>query len=174
MDISSNNICVSSYNSGGMGLDKQSYIKTLCLFSDILCIQEHFLLDAGIKKYNNTHKLKQYFGDTHDMCIKPAYKSADTVSKGRGSGGLVTLWRKGLTKYVTSIKSESYRIQAMKFNFPTIDILIINLYFMVDTQAGNFDDTELMDLLAEVDHIINTSVSVSRNILLVGDLNCDF
>ena len=62
----------------------------------------------------------------------------------------------------------------MKFNFPTIDILIINLYFMVDTQAGNFDDTELMDLLAEVDHIINTSVSVSRNILLVGDLNCDF
>ena len=45
---------------------------------------------------------------------------------------------------------------------------------MVDTQAGNFDDTELMDLLAEVDHIINTSVSVSRNILLVGDLNCDF
>ena len=62
----------------------------------------------------------------------------------------------------------------MKFNFPTVDILIINLYFMVDTQAGNFDDTELMDLLAEVDHIINTSVSVSRNILLVGDLNCDF
>ena len=78
-DIISNNIFVSSYNSGGMGLDKQSYIKT-CLFSDILCIQEHFLLDAGNKKYNNTHKLKQYFGDTHDMWIQPAYKSADTVS----------------------------------------------------------------------------------------------
>ena len=45
-DIISNNIFVSSYNSGGMGLDKQSYIKPLCLFSDILCIQEHFLLDA--------------------------------------------------------------------------------------------------------------------------------
>ena len=73
---------------------------------------------------------------------------------------------------MTSIKSESYRIQATKFNFPTVDLLIINLYFMVDTQAGNFDDTKLMDLLAEVDRIIHTSDN--RNILLVGDLNCDF
>ena len=43
---------------------------------------------------------------------------------------------------------------------------------MVDTKAGNFDDTELMDLFSEVDRIIHTSDS--RNILLVGDLNCYF
>ena len=164
MDTNTRSICVSSFNSGGMGVDKQNYKKSLCLFSDILCIQEHFLLDAGNKNYNNTYKLRQYFGESHDMCIKPAYKNSEIISRGRGSGGLAILWRKGLTKYVTNINSETHRIQAIKLNFPAADLLIVNLYFMVDPQAGNFDDTELMRLLAEVDRII----------LLAGDFNCDF
>ena len=68
METNTTSICVNSYNSGGMGLDKQNFIKTLTLFSDVLCLQEHFLLDAGIKKYNNTHKLKHYFGDLEELC----------------------------------------------------------------------------------------------------------
>ena len=61
MDDSTKTVCVTSYNSGDMGLDKQNYIKSLTLFSDILCIQEHFLLDSGNKKYSNTQKLKKLF-----------------------------------------------------------------------------------------------------------------
>ena len=94
MDNTNYNICVTSYNSGGMGLDRQQYIKTLQLFSDVLCIQEHFLLDSGDRKHSNTNKLKQYFGDTHDMIIKPAYKDKNCITKGRGSGGLVIMWKK--------------------------------------------------------------------------------
>ncbi len=55
-------VCVTSYNSGGLALDRQNFIKTLNIFSDILCIQEHFLLDAGGKKHSNTYKLKTLFG----------------------------------------------------------------------------------------------------------------
>jgi len=60
-------------------------IKTLTLFSDVLCLQEHFLLDAGNKKYN-THKLKL-------SLVIPAFKNDFKISKGRGSGGLAIMWR---------------------------------------------------------------------------------
>ena len=52
--IITNSICVTSYNSGGMGIEKQKYLQTLQLFSDIICVQETFLLDSGDKKHSNT------------------------------------------------------------------------------------------------------------------------
>lgn len=165
-------ICITSFNSGGMGVDKQNYIKTLFLFSDVLCIQEHFLLNSGGKKHNNTHKLKQYFGDDYDMVINPASKSNLNITRGRGSGGLALLWRKNLTKYVSNIKSDNYRIQAVKFKFPEAELLVANLYFMVDPQVQNFDDTGLLETLAELERVID--VSECKNILLAGDINCDF
>ena len=70
-------VCVTSYNSGGLGLDRQNFIKTLNIFSDILCIQKHFLLDAGGKKHSNTYKLNTLFCDTHDMLINPAFKECN-------------------------------------------------------------------------------------------------
>ena len=123
METNTTSICVTSYNSGGMGLDKQNFMKTLTLFFDVLSLKEHFLLDAGNKKYNNTHKLKNYFGDSYDMFIKPAFKNDFKISKGRESGGLVIMWRKTLTKYVTNIKNDLYQVQAVKFNFPPADFL---------------------------------------------------
>ena len=97
METNTTSICVTSYNSGGMGLDKQNFVKALTLFSEVLCLQEHFLLDAGNNKYNNTHKLKNYFADSNDMFIKPAFKNYFKISKGRESGGLAIMWRKTLT-----------------------------------------------------------------------------
>lgn len=172
MDSNQNIICVTSFNSGGLGLEKQHFIKTLNLFTDILCLQEHFLLDSGSKKYSNTSKLQQFFGDTHDMFIKAAYKSSNTISKGRGSGGLAILWKKSLTKYVSQIESENYRVQAAKFSFPESHFLLVNLYFMVDPQNDNFNDLELMNILSEIERII--SASDCKHVLLAGDLNCDF
>ena len=43
---------------------------------------------------------------------------------------------------------------------------------MVDPQNNNFNDNQLLQLLAEIDRII--SLSDCRNILMAGDLNCDF
>jgi len=106
------------------------------------------------------------------MFIKPAFKNDFNISKGRGSGGLAIMWRKTLTKYVTNIKSDLYRVQAVKFNFPSADLLIVNLYLMVDPQVDQFDEIGLLNLLAEVNRIIQSSDC--RNILLAGDLNCDF
>ena len=83
-----NNICVTSYNSRGFNIQKQNYIQTLQLFSDILCLQEHFLLDAKDKKHSNTNKIMTSLGSQFDMYIVPAYKDDSKLNRGRGSGGL--------------------------------------------------------------------------------------
>ena len=49
-----NQLCISSFNSTGFGLHQQKYIETLLLFSDIFCLQEHFLLDAKDKRITVT------------------------------------------------------------------------------------------------------------------------
>ena len=127
MEQQANNqiVTVTSYNSRGFADSKKKYIDTLLLFSDILCVQEHFLLSSHDKKHSNTNKLVKSFGEKYDMYIVPAKKQTDRISKGRGSGGLVTMFKKHLTKYVSQIKSENYRIQATKFVFPTCTKLII-------------------------------------------------
>ena len=57
MATAKSNICVTRYNSWGFSESKQQFIKTLQTFSDILCLQEHLLLDAKDKKHYNTNKL---------------------------------------------------------------------------------------------------------------------
>ena len=86
MDISKNSLCVTSYNSTGFGIGVQNFISTLSLFSDIVCIQEHFLLDSKDKNHRNTNKLRKALEYKYDMFIAPAYKDDNQVSRGRGKG----------------------------------------------------------------------------------------
>ena len=65
-------LTISSYNYTGFGLAAQNQIEKLLYFSDILCLQEHFLIDSSDKKYSNIDKLKGKFGNFHDMYMVPA------------------------------------------------------------------------------------------------------
>ena len=165
-------LCIVSYNSTGFGAAAQNYIETLLLFSNILCLQEHFLLDSQDKKYSNTNKIRSKYSKTHDVFIVPAYKDYSQVSKGRGSGGLATLWNKNLTKYVSKVKCTNYRIQATKFSLPDGPLLVINSYFPGDPRTDNFDDSELLTLLSDIRQAIRESNC--QNVLLAGDLNSHF
>ena len=136
-----------------------------------MCIQEHFLLDAKDKKYSNTRKLRNRYSN-HGMYLVPAYKDTSQITKGRGKGGLATIWDRKLTKYVSKITCENYRIQATKFNFPNGQFLVINTYFPCDPRNNNFNDAELLGLLTDIQSIILQSNV--RNIFLAGDLNSDF
>ena len=147
-------------------------MKTLALFSDILCIQEHFLLDNQSKTYSNTDKLQRLCNDRYDMFIVPAHKDNFQVSRGRGSGGLATLWNKSLTKYVSKVKCSSYRLQATKFSFPSGSLLILNTYFPCDPRTINFDDEELLALLNEIKQIMMAE-SCECNLIL-GDIQSLF
>ena len=102
---SDSQLCVTSYNSTGFGQDKIDFMKTLLLFSDIFCLQEHFLLSSSDRKHSNTSKIRRAFGDNYDMYLVPAVKTSENITRGRGKGGLCTMWRKGLTKYVSKVES---------------------------------------------------------------------
>ena len=119
-------------------------METLLLFSDIVMCQEHFLL-GGDKKHKNTDKLIKAFGNKCDMYIVPAIKDNNQVKRGRGSGGLVTMWDKKLTRYVSKVPCDNYRLQFTKFSFPSGSLLLINLYNNCDPGHG-FDDNALEQL----------------------------
>ena len=103
------------------------------------------------------------------MFIVPAVKN---TSRGRGSGGLVTLWDKGLTKYVSKINCSNHRLQATKFSLPNVPILVLNCYFPCDPRTDNLDETELLTLLADIRNVTNKASC--PNVFLAGDLNCHF
>ena len=165
-------MCISSYNSTGFSVAVQNYVETLLLFSDIIWIQEHFLLDSHDRKYSSTDKIRKSFGDNLDMFIVPAQKDNSQVTRGRGKGGLVTMWKKGLTKYVSKVSCTSFRIQATRFSFPAGSVLVINSYFPCDPRTDNFDETELLTLLADIRNATNKASC--PNVFLAGDLNCHF
>ena len=106
------------------------------------------------------------------MFIVPAMKDNNQVSRGRGKGGLATIWSKRMTKYVSLIKCSNHRLQVTKFNFPDSPIIIFNVYFPCVPRVANFNDSELINLLAD----INTSINSANcnNVLIVGDFNCHF
>ena len=85
---------------------------------------------------------------------------------------LVTLWRKGLTKYATKIDSNNFRILATKFTFSSGNLLVVNSYFPCDPRVEKFDEEELITLLADIKTVIEKSDCAS--VLLAGDLNSDF
>ena len=121
---------------------------------------------------SNTNKLVTDLGTNHDMFIVPAYKSTNQITKGRGQGGLATLWKKGLTKYVSKISTNNFRIQATKFSFPSCHFVVINAYFPCDPRVCNFDETEVLTLLADIRQVVE--LSNCQNVLIAADMNADF
>ena len=172
MELLQELLCVTSYNSTGFGIGVQQFISTLALFSNIICLQEHFLLDNKDKKYSNTAKIRKAFSSKYDMFVVPASKENKQVSKGRGRGGLATLWDKSLTKYVSQIKCSNFRLQATKFSFPSGSFLLLNTYFPCDPQQANFNENELLNVLVEMKNIMEQEKCVFN--LVLGDLNCHF
>ena len=172
MELTQGELCITSFNTTGFGIGVQNYLTTLSLFSNILCIQEHFLLDGKNKNHSNTNKIRKLLNHKYDMFIIPAFKDDSQVSKGRGKGGLATLWDKGLTKYVSQVKTVSFRIQATKFDLPSGSLLVVNTYFPCDPRVNNFNEEELLSVLLEIKSLMNNH-NCNYNLIL-GDFNSHF
>ena len=128
-------------------------------------------MTSSDKKHSNTNKLRKSFPN-HDMFITPAFKPDNRVCRGRAKGGLATLWHPSLTKYVSKLKCENFRLLGTKFSFPSGTLLIINTYFPCDPRKDDFDDTKVVGLLADITNLISSSDC--HSVLIAGDLNCHF
>ena len=101
----------------------------------ILCNQENFLLRE------NTYKIKQALPNLI-IVINPAIKK--DLNHGRPSNGMFIAFPDTLNNQVTDVSPGFWRIQAVKINFRSSSLLLINSYFPTDPQRDHADDAELL------------------------------
>ena len=157
-----------SYNSTGLNSVKCQWIQEICdeYDMDYISIQEHFKQSSkSLDKF-----FKDNFKDSYPYVI-PAHRNPGQDS-GRAKAGLAQLSKKNISVKKDRVVSRSFRIQAQVLNLPSSRLLWINTYLPTDPQKKvNYDDTELREVLGEVETIL-TSVNYN-DVLWTGDLNWD-
>ena len=154
-----------SFNTTGLDSIKAEYIRNLASITncDFMSIQEHFKKNKTIDKF-----FKDSFPE-HTSYVIPGYREIGQDS-GRPMGGIAQLRKKNLNLKVDRVMTKSYRIQAQILDFSNSRLLWLNTYFPTDP-GGNFDETELVELLAEIEDIMDRSEY--DDVLWNGDLNYD-
>ena len=154
------------YNSTGIDKQKCAWISDLCDLTDTsyLSIQEHFKIAKTRDKYFNDQfeKFNSY--------VIPGHRAKGQDS-GRPKAGLAQLSKKDLDIRKDRIVTKSFRIQAQLLNFSSSRLLWINAYLPTDPQNGAFDESELLEVLTEVESIMDKTAF--DDILWQGDLNWD-
>jgi len=97
-----------SYNSRGLNVNKQSYLRSVLADCDILLLQEHWLSEEQLNCLNTL--------STDHMSVAVSGFENDRVLSGRPYGGCSILWRKALFLTATPIFTHSRRTCAMLFN----------------------------------------------------------
>ena len=112
---------------------------------------------------------KDNFSDKYCYVI-PAHRREGQDS-GRAKGGLAQLSLKDKIVKKNRVVTKSWRIQAQILNLPTTRLLWINAYFPTDPQTTDFDDTEVLEVLTEIEMIMDKTEF--DDVILNGDLNWD-
>ena len=155
-----------SYNSTGLNTVKTKWIRDLVKMTEAsyIQIQEHFKKNKTIDKF-----FSEQFPE-HNPYVIPGHRERDQ-DQGRPMGGLAQLSKSNLEVKKNRIKCENFRIQAQVLNFPKVNILWINAYMPTDPQKINYDDTDLISILSDLEKIIETTSF--DEIILGADFNWD-
>jgi len=134
------------------------------LVASFIQIQEHFKI---IKNFDNFF-VEQF--PQHISYVIPGFREKNQ-DQGRPIGGLAQLCESSLDVKKTCVESSNSRIQAVVLNFSEVDVLWINAYLPTDPQTINFDDTNLIRILNDIEKIIENSVY--DEIIFGADFNWD-
>ena len=159
-----NKLCIISYNSRGFNTCKRDFIQTLSFAAGchtIIFNQENFLLK------NNGYIARKTLPD-HHVVFNPATKED---LEGRPKSGMFIAVPKFLKEKIKEVPVKSKRIQSITITIDERKLLLINSYFPTDPRT-DFDENELLLLLAEIEDIIETNDF--DYFILGGDINADF
>ena len=153
-----------SYNSTGLGEVKCDWLNSLAetVNANYISIQEHFRKSKTIEKY---------FADEFprfNSYVIPGYREKGQ-DRGRPKAGLAQLSYKCLEVKKDRVMTNSYQLQAQILCFETSRLLWINSYLPTDPNTVNFDERELLEVLTEIEHILDTAQY--DDVLWTGDLN---
>ena len=155
-----------SYNSTGLDTVKVNWINDLIQTFDVdyLQIQEHFKSTKSVETF-----FKKQFS-TCDSFVIPAYREPFQDS-GRAKGGLSQLAAKNIDVVKERIKTKSWRLQAQILHIGELRVIWFNCYLPTDPQTINFDDSELVAVLTEIENILDNNHF--DECILGGDFNYD-
>ena len=128
----------------------------------IICNQENFLLK------NNEYMAKNILPG-HHVLFKPASKDG---LDGRPTNGMFIAVPLCLKEKMKNVVYKSNRIQGVIIKDEHLNMLIINTYFPTDPRNDQFDETNLLLLLSEIEKSIEESGCT--HVLWTGDINADF
>ena len=157
-----------SHNTTGWRDDRANLLNFILVTHGILicAIQEHMQLEG------NLCRIASKFNSYETFSI-PAFKNNEVIHQGRPSGGLSLIYSRKIMKYVEHITApNSYRVQGIKIKLPQQTFVFINTYFPTDPRNENFDDSELIETLEDINFILDTCEH-SDNLILLGDFNTD-
>ena len=155
-----------SYNMTGANTVKCQWVREMISEYDVkyCTLQEHFKTVKTTEQW-----FKEQFRDFHTY-VTSAYRLPG-VDSGRGIGGLAQLATRQVTVGRTRVVARSSRLQAQILNFETCNILWINGYLPCDPQLQQFDDTELLSTLLEVESLVTANSGCE--VLWAADMNWD-
>jgi Reverse transcriptase (RNA-dependent DNA polymerase) len=151
-----------SFNCRGFNDAKIPYLKTLLAKCDFLFLQEHWLVDSQLPLLNA-------------LCNKflvSAVSGIDNseVLSGRPYGGCAIFWSTGLNVSITTIPTQSKRINAVTFEGTYNKFVLVNVYLPFESDDST--EAEFLYTLSCIEHIYEQFYDCC--IIIGGDFNVDF
>ena len=154
-------IRIISYNCRGWK-SASNFVFNLLNDCDICMIQEHWLFKEQLQSLN--------ICDEFSSTAVSGMVSTEFVA-GRPFGGCATLYRKSLSKFITTIILFSKRFCAISLTCSSMSILLICVY--LPTNYGSSQSHDLyLEVLGELKGFIEAQVF--DKVIVAGDFNVDF
>ena len=94
-------LAIASYNSNGYAADRLAYMDKLMLTSDVLLVQEHWLMNSRISSLESS---------LHNVHVHGVSSMPDNeIITGRPYGGTAIIWNKELKCKITPISLSTVR-----------------------------------------------------------------
>ena len=159
-NISSLRIC--SYNSRGHRADRLDYIKDLMTTCDMLCVQEHWLLQEDLHKLDHN--------DCNVLMLGVSGMDSSMMRQGRPFGGCAMLYKRSWNCSISAVTCSNNRICACVLSLPSnVKCIIINVYMPCD-QVDNV--AIYHEVLNDIESLIATYPEID-NVIICGDFNTD-
>lgn len=135
------------------------HVRQLCLSSDIIALQETWLLPDDISFLNDINK---DFGSTGTSAVD----TAAGMLRGRPHGGVALLWNKHIFQNVSIVKCGNPRVCAIEVSMGPKSFLVFSVYMPTDKLDNLVDFTNCLGLVSAIIGSYST-----ESIYILGDFN---
>ncbi len=134
--------------------------------TDILCLQETWLVDQNLCNLGNIHCDYLFHG-------KSGVDSNVDIIRGRPYGGVALLYKKSIAKNVTSVSIDNSRLCGIMLHASTnFKILILCVYMPCDNMSNTHTSTQYADAIDDIEGALNKCECDA--VIITGDLNTSF